>query len=193
MNSFERYDEDHRYQPGEDTDEKLERILEDLTPRERDRLLSIVAVGMEPKKLIAPLTEGLVEAFQEHTDHPLSAAQARELARRTLVENMGARQTHLSQLAQLLQDVERQKGEGDPRVLSRRILDFCRSSDLKKVDGTEDLSFYRVVSGQPGPDTEPRVITPAFVDGISGRLVLAGEIEFRVPRKQSGKNGKGRA
>lgn len=181
------------YEEDEDTDEKLERILEDLSPQERDRLLSIVAVGMEPKRLIAPLVGGLIEVFQENTDHPLSPPEAREIARRALVENMRARQTHLSQLAQLLQDVERQKGEGDPRVLSRRIRDFCRSSGLKKVTGTEDLSLYRVVSGQPGPDTRARVITPAFVDEISGRLVLSGEIAFRLSPQQDGKNGKGSA
>lgn len=176
----------------EDIDEKVGRILTELTGEEREYLMSVIAVGMEPKKLIAPLTESLVEAFQEHSDHPLSPSEAREIARRTLVENMRARQTHLSQLAQLLQDVEKQKGEGDPRVLTRRILDFCRSSGLKKVTDTEDLSLFRVVSGQPGPDTKVKLLLPAFVDEISGRLVLAGEISFRAP-KTGVKKGKGSA
>lgn len=177
---------------NEDIDEKLGRILADLTGEEREYLMSVVAVGMEPKKLIAPLAASLVDVFREHSDGPLSPSEAREIARRTLVENMRARQTHLSQLAQLLQDVEKQRGEGDPRVLTRRILDFCRSSGLKKVTDIEDLSLFRVVSGQSGPDTEARVLVPAFVDEISGRLVLAGEIVFRVP-KSGGKKRKGSA
>ncbi|XKK40037.1 hypothetical protein HFP72_04430 [Nocardiopsis sp. ARC36] len=175
---------------GEETDEKLERILADLTPTERRRLFTIVAVGMEPKTLIGPLTERLVEIFGEYTDQQLSGSEAREIARRALVENMRARQTHLSQLAQLLQDVDRQKGEGDPRVLSRRILDFCRSSGLEKVTDTRDLSLYRVVSGQAEQGSAVKVITPAFVDEISGRLVLSGEIAFLRPKPE--KKGKGR-
>ncbi|MFL1431738.1 MULTISPECIES: hypothetical protein [unclassified Nocardiopsis] len=174
----------------EDTDEKIERILTDLSPRERERLMAVVAVGMEPKRLIAPLTERLVEVFQEHADQELSPQQAREIARLALVENMGARQTHLSQLAQLLQDVEKQKGAGDPRVLSRRILDFCRASGLKKVTDTEDLARYRVVAGHPGPGTVAKVVSPAFVDEISGRLIVSGEVLFQEAKPEK-KNGKG--
>lgn len=176
----------------EETGEKLERVLGDLTREEREYLMSTIAVGMEPKKLIAPLAESLVEVFREHAGHSLSPSEAREIARRTLVENMRARQTHLSQLAQLLQDVEKQGGAGDPRVLSARILDFCRSSGLKEVTGIEDLSLFRVVSGRPGSDTKVQVLTPAFIDEISGRLVLAGEIAFRRS-KRKGKQGKGSA
>lgn len=175
----------------EDTDEKIERILRELSPQERERLMAVVAVGVEPKRLIAPLTDRLVEVFREHTEHELSPQQAREIARLALVENMGARQTHLSQLAQLLQDVEKQKGEGDPRVLTRRILDFCRASGLKRVTDTEDLSRYRVVAGHPGPGTTVKVVSPAFVDEISGRLIVSGEIRFLEAKSE--KSGRGRA
>lgn len=134
---------DHREQV---TDDDLTSFLLDLSNSERRQLLTLVATRLEPKAIIGPLTEGVAEALEGGPGEELTGAEVKDAVRRALVENMQARRTHLAQLAQLAQMAE-EKGRHD--VLAKKIADFRRTTGLKKVMGTEDLSLFRVVSGSP--------------------------------------------
>ncbi|WP_150252390.1 hypothetical protein [Nocardiopsis deserti] len=176
-----------------DMDEELEELLLNLPTEQRERLFSLVVTGMEPKVLIGPLTERVSEAVRESTQHEFTKADVKEAVRRALVENMQARRTHLSQLAQLVQHADAVDEGGDHAILGRKIDDFCRTTGLRRISDTEDLSLYRVVSGNPETGKHVTVLKPAFVDEISGQLVIAGEIRFSdVPRaRKSGKRKDG--
>lgn len=157
------------------TDDDLTSFLLELSNSERRQLLTLVATRLEPKAIIGPLTEGVAEALEGSPGEELTGAEVKDAVRRALIENMQARRTHLAQLAQLAQLAEEQ---GRHDVLARKIADFRRSTGLKKVMGTEDLSLFRVVSGSPETGEHATVLKPAFVDETDGRLVVAGEVEF---------------
>lgn len=176
---------------GSVEDEDLTAFLVGLPTNERRRLLTLIATRMDPKALIEPLTDGVAEVLEGSAAEELSRAELRDSVRRALVENMKARQTHLSQLAQLVQLVE-EKGRHD--ALARKIQEFCGTIGLKQVTGTEDLSLFRVVEGNPATDPHATALKPAYVDELSGRLVLAGEMAFTAaprvrPKDDSGAKG----
>lgn len=175
---------DHREQV---TDDDLTSFLLELPNSERKRLLTLVATRLEPKAIIGPLTEGITETLAGSPGEELTGAEVKDAVRRALVENMQARRTHLSQLSQLAQLVE-EKGRHD--VLAKKVADFCRTTGLKKVTGTEDLSLFRVVSGNPETGEYVTILKPAFVDEMDGRLIVAGEAEFSdvPPAKDPGRN-----
>jgi hypothetical protein len=161
-------------------DDDLTAFLVGLPAPERRRLLTLVATRMDPKGLIEPLTDGVAEALEEGQHQGLSRTEVKDAVRRALVENMKTRQTHLSQLAQLVQLVE-DKGRHD--ALARKIQEFCGTIGVKRVTGAEDLSLFRVVEGNPETEPHVAVLKPAYVEELSGRLVLAGEVAFtEVPR-----------
>lgn len=169
------------------TDDDLGDFLLELSNSERRRLLTLVATRLEPKAIIGPLTEGVAEALEGSPGEELTNAEVKDAVRRALIESMQARRTHMAQLAQLSQLAE-EKGRND--VLTKKIADFRRTTGLKKVMGTEDLSLFRVISGSPEAGQHATVLKPAFVDEMDGRLVVAGEVKFSdaPPVKDSGRD-----
>jgi hypothetical protein len=169
------------------TDEDLGSFLLDLPSGERKRLLTLLASRLEPKTILEPLVQGVIGALAESDGEQPTGAEVKEAVRRALVENMQARRTHLAQLAQLA-ELTASKGRHD--AVARKIADFCRTSGLKQVNGTEDPSLFRVAEGDPETQPHATVVKPAFVDESTNRLVLAGEIVFSddPPSKDRGRD-----
>lgn len=172
-------------QHGRDVeDDDLTAFLVGLPAPERRRLLTLVATRLDPKGLIEPLTDGVARVLEAGDSEELSGSEIKDTVRRALVENMKARRTHLSQLAQLLQMTE-EKGRHD--ALARKIQEFCGTVGIKRVTGVEDLSLFRVVGGDPENDPHAELIKPAYVEELGGRLIVAGEVAFTAAPKVESK------
>ena len=96
------------------------------------------------------------------------SADAYNGLRKQLVAAVTARTTHLAQLSQL--DLAVRDGASSAE-LGRLVDEWLRQADLERSVDTHHAEFFSVVAGE-GPDLV--VITPAYVDRTTGRIVRQG-------------------
>jgi hypothetical protein len=150
-----------RFDAVEDRLETLERVV-DKVDRSVERI-EIVTVVREPNSTVA--------------------ADAYNGLRKQVIAAVGERNAHLHQLVQF--DSALRAG-GTVEDLGALVREWLSQASVQVVDdpGLEDA--FEVVGPDGGPDR--RVVKPAYVDGLTGRVVREGLVE-RVAKVEPARDG----
>jgi hypothetical protein len=106
------------------------------------------------------------------------AADAYEGLRKQVVAAFAERRSHLAQLVQL----DDALGRGaDPRALAAMVTEWLEQASLQRVVDFTDPRYQQLfeVLGEPGGAME--VVTPAYVDELTGRPVRVGRVQRARP------------
>ncbi|HEU5026962.1 MAG TPA: hypothetical protein VFV01_18740 [Spirillospora sp.] len=118
------------------------------------------------------------------------AADAYDGLRKQVVSAMAERLAHLTQLVQLDAALAQQ---ASPDVLGKLVRGWLEQSNLVKVadlDHPDADVIFEVVAADGG---EPALLSPAYLDGISGRVIRQGRVRCAAsgrPERHGRKDGK---
>ena len=97
------------------------------------------------------------------------AADAYDGLRKQVIAAAQARMSHLVQLAEMREAIRKQ---APLETLSDLVKEWSRQAGLEVATGSDDPSQFEIVSGK-GDSLE--ILTPAYVDTVTGRVVRRGE------------------
>jgi hypothetical protein len=142
---------------------------------------------------IMQATNDRVDQIERHLDkmetilmvrEPTStvAADAYDGLRKQVAGSMSERVAHLSQLAQMATAVA---AGADAETLARVVDGWIESASLVRVYDVNDESLSRIFESVEDLGGDIEVLEPAYVDGLTGRVIRLGRVRRGAPRSQS--------
>ncbi|WP_440082281.1 hypothetical protein [Streptosporangium sp. LJ11] len=142
---------------------------------------------LDPAYLLSEFTKQTAKILEGHREGSTpSRQQISTTVRQAILEVLHTRKTHLSQLIEL----DKLLHVGATRkVIVGRVSNWMTQAGMRRIDTPENLEYF-VLQGDDDGDEFVAVMSPAYVDALTGQIIQPGQVKFVTNNHQHSRGQK---